>query len=144
MDTNQADTTNQLKEPIRHRWGSALDWGFVAVPSVLLMKQKSLGISDGELVALLNILASWWETEKLPFPGSSTLAKRMGTTTRTAQRHLNSLEAKGLITKIKDKERGVIRHDPSGLVHKLQELAALTPRKHGGLTPAIVGAELLH
>ena len=101
--------------------------GFVVVPSALLRYQEKLKLEDGEVVVLMNLIMAWWETDKLPYPRTSTIAKRMGVSSRTVQRHIERLEAKGLI----QRERGttnneaslsVTKYDLSGIVSKLKHL----------------------
>jgi hypothetical protein len=111
------------------KWGKALDSGFVVIPSALLRYQYKLGINDGEVVVLMNLLMSWWKVNEFPFPQTSTLATRMNVTTRTVQRHLESLEKKRLVTRIwaterREDRRNVARYDLSGIVAELKRLAA--------------------
>ena len=117
------------------RWGDALNAGFVVLPVVLLRHQKDLRLSDGELVVLLNVVASWWYSGKLPFPSTQTIATRMGVTPRTVQRHLISLEKKGLLkhlprSHVPETDVLVVRYDPSGLVELLKTFGAqFAPRQ---------------
>lgn len=117
---------NDTTYEIRARWGSALDEGFLAIPSVLLRKQSEIGLSTSEMITLLNVLSYWWRADGLPFPGTSSLAQRMGTTTRTIERNLNQLLEKGLLKKVvKDGRRS---YDPAGLVALLQMHVTQTKR----------------
>ena len=123
-----SDSASKATEHIAARWGDALNAGFVAVPVLLLLHQKKLGISTGELTVLLNILAAWWAEKNLPFPSSQTMAQRMGVTVRTVQRHLAELEEKGLIKRLREgagmgTDVVVMKYDPSGLVTQLKALA---------------------
>ena len=79
-------------QPVQSRWGWAWTLDFVVVPVLLLRHQKDLGLDDGAMVTLLNVIASWWYEGKLPFPGTHTIAQRMGVSERTVQRHLTKLE----------------------------------------------------
>lgn len=117
--------------PIRARWGEALNDGFVVVPSALLRHQYELKIDSGEAVVLVNLLMAWWKTNDRPFPRTSTLAKRMGVSLRTVQRHIEGLEEKGLIERIWDHtrpkdSRATPSYDLSGIVAKLKELGRNT------------------
>ena len=50
---------------LNEKWGDeALIMGWTAIPSSLLMLQKTLGINSVALNVLLNLTASWWETAK--------------------------------------------------------------------------------
>jgi len=123
------------------RWGSAVNSGFQPVPHSLLEHQQSLGISNSELVALLNILDFWWHSDRLPYPGTALLARRMGVTERSVMRVLEGLTKKGFInrqavlTSKGEKKRGF---DVSGLVNSLQKIAQTTAQNK---KPAEAGSE---
>src|SRR6267143_530824 len=89
--------SQQASKPINEKWGEALRSGFLVVPATLLRNQYMLGLDSGELLVLLNLLLHWWKADDLPFPHTSTLAKRMGVSRRTVQRLVESLERKKLI-----------------------------------------------
>lgn len=128
------------------KWGSAVSDGFTGfqiLPDVLIRGQRRLGISNGEMVTLLNLLMHWWEKENLPYPKTSTIARRMGTSQRTVERHLKELQAKGLVSKVvvkDDPNRAVQqRYDLSGLVNALELLAEgmrsyTPPERQGGIS----------
>ena len=83
---------------LNEKWGDeALIMGWTAIPSSLLMLQKTLGINSVALNVLLNLTASWWETAKNPYPSQQTIAERMGTSKRTVQRAIRELENLRLI-----------------------------------------------
>ena len=126
MNTQAATETDETVRPYMARWGAALNEGYVAVPRVLLRHQHDLGITSEEVVLLLNLLSSWWTEDDHPYPAVSTLAHRIGTTTRTVQRNLRSLEAKGFIKRLRNQagngaaaDRMVTRYVLAGTVQKL-------------------------
>jgi predicted transcriptional regulator len=111
---------------LRDKWGEALDHGFVVIPSILLRYQHQLAIGDGELIVLMHLIMSWWKVGEYPFPRAETIAKRMGVSTRTVQRHIDRLEKKKLIQRFGTSERrnahrSTTQYDLSGLVVKLKE-----------------------
>ena len=110
-------------KPIQDKWGDALSAGYLVTPSVLLIRQYELGLSNGELVTLLNILASWRDITSLPRLNPTTIAKRMNVDARTAQRNISSLIAKGYIEKKLDIETGVTSYNLENLVSKLKIIA---------------------
>lgn len=82
------------------KWGESLSLdGWVAVPVALIRYQKNLKISSMEMNVLLNLLMHWWDKDKPPFPSQIAMAERIGVSTRTIQRNLNTLCQKKLITK---------------------------------------------
>ena len=118
--------------PIQERWGGEAVEGYLWVPAELFRRQAHLGLSDGELVVLLNLAMHWWRRGDLPYPRASTLADRMGVTQRTVLRHLAGLEDKGLIRRLgrrsaRPEERASTRYDLGGLVKRMHELGAIKP-----------------
>jgi len=125
LKANEDRPTTQLVS----KWGKeVLDSGFVLVPTLLLKHQKEIDLDSNEVVVLMNLLASWWEPDKKPFPRSTTIAQRMGVTTRTVQRCLSKLEKKQLISRIREqistKKGPQIRtsYDMSGIVVAMKKL----------------------
>jgi predicted transcriptional regulator len=85
------------------------------------------------MVVLLQLVASWWKVNEMPFPSMSTLAERAGISERQVQRAIKSLEQKGYVTKAKKKIKGVIAsnvYDLSPLVKILQTVAEHFINKH--------------
>ena len=112
---------------IRQRWRGAVttaDTGFTAVPDVLIKSQAQLDLSSTEMVVLLNILLHWWRDDDWPFPRISVIGERMGTSRRTVERAVRSLQAKGLVVHQRGDPVGdgpaVRRFDLSGLVDVLK------------------------
>lgn len=114
------------------KWGSAMSEGFVFTPRALLRHQSELGLSALDVVVLLNLAGSWWTEGGDPYVRVSTLAKRVGLTPRSVQRCIGNLEQRGFIAKHRAPGNGrtstviVTRYDLSGLVAKLQAVAAPT------------------
>jgi DNA-binding MarR family transcriptional regulator len=96
--------------------------GFVAVPVVLLRGQARLGLTAAELNVLLNLMGYWWNLNTPVFPRTNVIAKRMGVTSRTVQRAIESLLKKKLITRerAKDGKRVLYLHP---LVEKVAAIA---------------------
>src|SRR4051812_47546342 len=107
--------------PSTRKWGAAAQAGFQILPDILLKQQNELGLSATELVVLINLTMHWWYPEQMPFPRSTTIAKRMGLDVRTVQRAMNRLQRLRLIEKKKVKEEGdeLTVFDLTGLVQQL-------------------------
>lgn len=126
-DTSELTLTEpQVSVPRRatDKWGDAARAGFQVVPDLLLKNQERLGLSSTDIVVLLNITMHWWYPEQKPFPRTSTIANRMGTSARTVQRSIEALQAKGLLRRVPggdDSQRTYL--DPDGLVARLEALA---------------------
>ena len=96
---------------IYEKWGDAALAGYQAVPDLLFKHQTDLKLNTTEMVVLLNVLMHWWYREKKPFPRPTTIARRMGTTTRTVQRAIVRMRRAGLLTEERD-ELGRTMLDP--------------------------------
>jgi len=109
---------------VRHRLGVVGLPGFSPVPHLLLLHQKELGITSAELNVYLQIFMHWYDAGRNPFPQTGTIAQRMGTTKRTIQRLINSLEKKDMIQKIPGtRRRDPNQYDVRPLLLKLQPKA---------------------
>lgn len=126
--TNLSELANSaplLGFRISDRWGVVAEPGFQAVPDVLIFRQKDLGLSSEELNVLLNLGAHWWRPGDVVFPRASTIATRMGVSTRTVQRLLQSLRGKGFVEKGRT-TNGSVYYSLEPLKEKLSPLAAKT------------------
>lgn len=138
----QKETANYS---LNEKWGTAFGKGFVAVPSALFRYQSQLKLSDGELVVLMNLFMSWWKASEFPFPQTSTLAKRMGISARTVQRHIGGLEKKGFVRRcwsaeLRNDERAITQYDLSGIVARLKEMGATDARSRSEAAKTTAGA----
>lgn len=109
-------TTHLDYSALRARWGVCVDAGLLIMPDTLLRQQVNLDLTSFEVVLLLNIIVCWnWQDEGCPRVATSTLATRLGTTSRTVQRALQRLAERGYIRRLPQK-----KYDLSGLVAELQ------------------------
>jgi hypothetical protein len=109
------------------KWGDALGMGFVIVPGVLIRAQEKLGLDPTDLAILLNILLHWWKPGDWPYPPPSLIARRIGVSTRTVERRLESLQERNfLIRHGSEKSKDGLaqrRIELTGLVLRLQAFA---------------------
>ena len=119
-----------MNNAVAKLWGTAVttgETGFTPVPDILLRSQERMRLTPMELVVLLNVLMHWWEPGDWPHPRISAISDRIGTTPRTVQRAIRTLQDKGLLVhRLPEKRRAggtIRRYDLSGLVARLQELA---------------------
>jgi hypothetical protein len=109
---------------VRARFGVVADAGYQPLPDILLLNQKKLGLRSEDLNVLLNLLLHWYEPERMPYPSTVTIAKRMGGSPRTIQRTLVSLRKRGFIAKEpRSNYHGVRPYDVTPLVRMLEPLA---------------------
>lgn len=116
-------TPKVIPENVQAKWGDAAKNGYQAVPHALFKFQKELGLSNGELVTLLNILDFWWEAERRPWPGATVLAKRMGVDVRSVQRNLKKLDLMGY-AKRERRGNSSMQYNLTGLVATLNSVVA--------------------
>jgi hypothetical protein len=118
--TPTASTKAPAMNPaVVEKWGEVARAGFQIVPDLLLKHQKDLALNPTEMIVLLNVLMHWWYRDQKPFPRSTTIARRMGSTLRTVQRALQQIEEKGLLLRQKGRDNLTLL-DPAPLVERLQ------------------------
>lgn len=126
---------NSKQKPIQDKWGSTVtsgETGFVVVPDMLIKNQKVLRLDNTDLAVLLNILVHWWKQDEWPHPRLSSIARRMGCSTRTVERAVNKMQKNGLIERKQSEDKNTadgsitVRYiDLSGLVQRVEQLALL-------------------
>lgn len=82
------------------KWSPVLmDAGYTLLPSVILERQRALGLDAVDINIILHLARHWWYSENLPYPSKKTIAECMGINTSTVQRRIRALEAGGLIAR---------------------------------------------
>jgi hypothetical protein len=109
------------------KWGKEVfESGYQIFPDVLLRCQRFLGLEAMDVLILMNITMHWWDYDDLPYPRPSTIARRLGVSTRTVERRISHMQERGLIVRLPSTTlngRTVRRYDLSGLVQKLRKYA---------------------
>ena len=86
-----------------------------------------IGISNAELVVLLNLITHWWRADELPYVRPTTITNQMGVDRRTVDLTLRSLEERNLVRRLRSETREnglkIRRFDLSGLVSELNRIA---------------------
>ncbi|MFJ4608308.1 helix-turn-helix domain-containing protein [Pseudomonas atacamensis] len=83
------------------KWGKPnIDAGWTCIPNILIHRQRTLGLDAVDLNILLHLITYWWEDENLPHPSKDTLAKSMGVSPSTIQRHIRAMEKVGFLKRI--------------------------------------------
>ena len=120
----------------REKWGAtAITAGFTVIPNHLLAINQFLPeddrLSPTEMVVLLQLIATWWTPDRLPFPSKATLAKRTGLSARQVQRAVQGLERKGFLKRISrfagTRGRTSNAYDLQGTVKAVREVAGQNP-----------------
>jgi len=101
MKLKRKVTTKEKVERLKRnekKWTKTLmDAGWTAIPSVILERQKALGLSPLDVNILLQLARHWWYRDKLPFPSKKTLADCIDVHPSTIQRSIAAMEKAGLI-----------------------------------------------
>jgi hypothetical protein len=97
-DSSKQAAAAQTSGVLERKWGRTLiEAGWLGFPSVILQRQKDLGLDAIDLNILFHLADHWWRPDNPPFPGKQTIADRMGITPRTVQRRIAALETAHLI-----------------------------------------------
>jgi DNA-binding Lrp family transcriptional regulator len=95
---NSSEQEARASGALERKWGRTLiEAGWLGFPSVILQRQKDLGLDAIDLNILFHLADHWWQPDNPPFPGKQTIADRMGVTARTVQRRIAALESAHLI-----------------------------------------------
>jgi hypothetical protein len=127
---DDADPTNSRGTSQVEKWGHAVAGaGFTAIPNVLLLAQRKLGITPSELAVLAQLLRCYWYADRPPHPTLEQLEEALPMQRRAIQRALAGLQEKKLIARIapdpKDGKNARRKFDLAGLHARLDELAVL-------------------
>ena len=101
MDGEAGNRIGVAKHSIVERWGgdaAVLIDGFVAVPRTFLRLAGTLkpSLTPAETLFVIQLMSWKWD-ERAPFPGYSSVAKRMGVSVPYARKIARSLEKKKLL-----------------------------------------------
>lgn len=73
--------------------------GWTLIPSVILERQRALGLDPIDLNILLQLARYWWYSDNPPRPSKKAIAECLNVSTSTIQRRIARLEAAGLISR---------------------------------------------
>lgn len=110
------------------KWGkAAMAAGYTIIPVVLLKAQRALGLESLDLNILLHLVKHWWEAERAPYLGKSTIADLIGVNESTVRRRIFAMEKAGLLKRVRrtgpNKGDQTNAIDLSPLVKKLEPYA---------------------
>ena len=97
MPATNAQQRQRLQRNAKKWTRTLMDAGWTVLPSVILEKQRALGLDPTDVNILLQLARYWWFSENPPHPSKATIAECMDVHPRTVQRHIAGLEAAGFI-----------------------------------------------
>lgn len=129
------DAATSKSPDVLEKWTAPVaERGFAQLPNYLLFLNQFLDeenrLSPVELMVLIQLAASWWRKDELPFPSMVTLAVRCGVSERQIQRAVTRLERDDLLRRVKRRASGIIAsnaYDLTPLVGVLQQVAIAFP-----------------
>lgn len=80
--------------------------GWTAMPSVIIERQKVLGLEALDINIIMHLATYWWTHDNKPHPSKKTIAEAIGVTPRTVQRRIASLEKSGFIQREQRRVKG--------------------------------------
>ena len=125
--TKQSHAAKQLRVN-EQKWSKTLmDAGWTAVPSVIIERQKALGLDPTDVNIILHLASYWWTRDNKPHPSKRTIAEALDVTPRTVQRRIAALEKAGFIHREQRRIRGkgsrTNRYHFDGLINAAQPFA---------------------
>jgi len=98
-----ATITKEAQEQLSHnekKWTQTLmKAGWTVLPSVILDRQKALGLDAVDINILLHLAKHWWYSENMPHPSKQSIAECMGIDKSTVRRRIARMEKDGLISR---------------------------------------------
>lgn len=82
------------------KWTKELmDANWTAIPSIIIEKQEALGLNAIDMNIIIHLSSYWWHADNVPCPTVKTIAKAVGVSERTIQKHIATLHDLGLLTR---------------------------------------------
>lgn len=123
--TPKATTTRTLKVNEQKWTKPMMEAGFTVLPSVIIERQRALGLDALDVNILLHLAMYWWTPDNKPHPSVGTIAAALNVTERTVQRRITALQELGMIRR---EERRIGRTGSlTNLYHFDGLIAAATP-----------------
>lgn len=127
QQTKPKEQEKQLRENEK-KWSKTLmESGFTVFPSVILERQKALGLTPLEVNILLFLCTFWWTKDGRPRPAIGTIAEAVGRSPRHVTRVISGLVDLGLIERHQRsyKETGNLTNEYSfdGLIKEVMPYA---------------------
>ncbi len=110
MTEGKSAVASQIAEELRvneKKWSKTLmAAGWTAMPSVVIERQKVLGLDALDLNIIMHLATYWWTHDNKPHPSKKTISEAIGVTPRTIQRRIACLEKSGFIQREQRRVKG--------------------------------------
>lgn len=91
----------RLRHLNEEKWTTPLlQSGWSAIPNIIIEKQAALGLDPIDMNIVIHLLHSWTSADEPPSPTVEVIAKEIGVSVRTVQKHIAELQTSGLITRV--------------------------------------------
>ncbi len=119
-------TMVRRRQAVEEKWTKpVLRSGWSAVPNIIVEKQAELGLDPIDMNIVIHLLYAWASADELPSPTVDKLAKDIGVSARTVQKHIGGLQESGLITRV---ERRTTRLGSAANLYSLDGLIQAAKR----------------
>ena len=127
--TSTAKKVELTKKALEEKWTApVIAAGYTVLPTIILKRQKKLGLDSLDVNILMHLLSYWWKGSDLPFPSKRSLSEAIDVDQSTIRRRMKKLEAAGYVFRITRKGSNGInksnRYDLSGLIEAIKPFAA--------------------
>ena len=123
----QAQAAKELRVNERKWTKPLMDAGWTAFPTVIIERQKALGLDATDVNIILHLASYWWTSDNKPHPSKKTIAEALGVAPQTVQRHIAAMEQAGFIRReerrIPGKGSLTNRYHFDGLIKEAQPFA---------------------
>ena len=100
MEIQKREQTERLRRN-EAKWSPELmEAGWTAMPSIILEKQRALGLDPIDVNILLQLARHWWYPDNPPHPSKASIAACLNVSTSTVQRHIAAMERSGFIKRV--------------------------------------------
>jgi len=114
MSNTNVATKSQTAAEVRvneKKWSKTLmAAGWTAMPSIIVERQKALGLDALDMNIVLHLATYWWTADNKPHPSKKTIAEAIGVTPRTVQRRITALQTAGFIRREERRVKGKGSH----------------------------------
>lgn len=117
----------KLNESRRKFGNDLIEAGYTILPSILITRQKALGLDPIHINILLVLMTYWWTADTLPYPSKKTMAEIIGVDESTVRRRIAEMEKwkfiKRVQRRVEHNRNQTNIYDFAGLIEALQPFA---------------------